>query len=72
MGEKRDPGVGNSTWRLGRESMKSRGTKWCGYSIEMVENGARKVNESQEIQGFVDYGKDLGLHPERNGEPVRF
>lgn len=53
------------------ESMKNRGTKWCGYSIEMVENGVRKVNKSQEIQGFIDYGKDLGLHPERNGEPVR-
>lgn len=36
----------------------------------MVENGAGKVSESQEPQSFVDHGEDLGLYPERNGEPL--
>lgn len=34
-----------------------------GYSVQL--------SQSQDIQGFAGSGKDLGLYPERNGEPLR-
>ena len=37
----------------------------------MVENGVGKVSESQEPRSFVGHGEDLGLYPERSGEPLR-